>query len=216
MCSGLETAFAAEFQLQAPVAEWLKTDPEITDATVRDRLTEAALAQYAGKEAQVGPELMRQFERSLMLQTLDQHWRDHLANLDHLRQGIHLRGYAQKNPKQEYKRESFELFSDMLDRIKQDVVKIVLTVQVRTPEDVQAVEEAPPVTNVKYQHADYDAALAAGAGRGTAAARQCGAAVRARGRQGGAQRPVSLRLRQEIQAVPREARVSRAAPPAQL
>jgi hypothetical protein len=80
---------------------------------------------------------MRQFERSLMLQTLDQHWRDHLANLDHLRQGIHLRGYAQKNPKQEYKRESFELFSDMLDRIKQDVVRVVLTVQVRTPEDVQ-------------------------------------------------------------------------------
>ncbi len=159
--SGLESAFAAEYQLQAPVSDWLKTDPEITDATIRDRLTEAALAQYAGKEAQVGPELMRQFERNLMLQTLDQHWRDHLANLDHLRQGIHLRGYAQKNPKQEYKRESFELFSDMLDRIKQDVVKIVLTVQVRTPEDVQAVEEAPPVTNVKYQHADYDAALAA-------------------------------------------------------
>ena len=87
---------------------------------------------------------MRQFERSLMLQTLDSQWRDHLAALDHLRQGIHLRGYAQKNPKQEYKRESFELFSDMLDRIKHDVVKIVLTVQVRTQEDVQAVEEAPP------------------------------------------------------------------------
>jgi preprotein translocase subunit SecA len=104
---------------------------------------------------------MRQFERNLMLQTVDQHWRDHLANLDHLRQGIHLRGYAQKNPKQEYKRESFELFSDMLDRIKQDVVKIVLTVQVRTPEDVRAVEEPAPVTNVKYQHANYDEALAA-------------------------------------------------------
>ena len=168
---------------------------------MRDRLTEAALAQYAGKEAQVGPELMRQFERSLMLQTLDQHWRDHLANLDHLRQGIHLRGYAQKNPKQEYKRESFELFSDMLDRIKQDVVKVVLTVQVRTPEDVQAVEEAPPVTNVKYQHADYDAALAAGPDDDAAAGR--GAAVRARGRQGGAQRPVPVRIGQEIQAVPR-------------
>jgi preprotein translocase subunit SecA len=142
------------------VAEWLKTDSEISETGIRDRLSEAALAQYASKEAQVGPELMRQFERSLMLQTLDQHWRDHLANLDHLRQGIHLRGYAQKNPKQEYKRESFELFSDMLDRVKQDVVKIVLTVQVRTPEDVQAVEEAPAVTNVRYQHADYDAALA--------------------------------------------------------
>jgi preprotein translocase subunit SecA len=108
-----------------------------------------------------------------MLQTLDQHWRDHLANLDHLRQGIHLRGYAQKNPKQEYKRESFELFSDMLDRVKHDVVKIVLTVQVRTPEDVHAVEEAPAMTNVRYQHADYDAALASepegGAGAAVAA-----------------------------------------------
>ncbi len=158
--SGLESALAAEYQMSAPVAEWLQTDPEITDTSVRDRLNEAALAQYSNKEMQVGAELMRQFERSLMLQTLDQHWRDHLANLDHLRQGIHLRGYAQKNPKQEYKREAFELFSDMLDRIKQDVVKIVLTVQVRTPEDVQAVEEAPAVTNVKYQHADYDTALA--------------------------------------------------------
>jgi preprotein translocase subunit SecA len=161
--AGLETAFASEFQLHAPVGEWLKTDPEVTDVTLRDRLNEAALAQYAAKETQVGPDLMRQFERGLMLQTVDQHWRDHLANLDHLRQGIHLRGYAQKNPKQEYKRESFELFSDMLDRIKQDVVRVVLTVQVRTPEDVQAVEEASPVTNVRYQHADYDAALAAAA-----------------------------------------------------
>jgi len=160
---GLEAALASEFQLQAPVGEWLKSDPETTDVALRDRLNEAALAQYASKESQVGPELMRQFERSLMLQTVDQHWRDHLANLDHLRQGIHLRGYAQKNPKQEYKRESFELFSDMLDRIKQDVVKIVLTVQVRTPEDVQAVEEPPAVSNVRYQHADYDEALAAAA-----------------------------------------------------
>jgi preprotein translocase subunit SecA len=102
-----------------------------------------------------------------MLQTLDHHWREHLSALDHLRQGIHLRGYAQKNPKQEYKREAFELFSDMLDRIKQDVVKVVLTVQVKTQADVQAVEEAPAVSNVKYQHAGYDEALAgAGGGNG--------------------------------------------------
>ena len=160
---GLETALLADFQLQAPVAEWLKTEHDLTDDQLRERLAAAALAQYAGKEAQVGPELMRQFERGLMLQTLDAQWRDHLANLDHLRQGIHLRGYAQKNPKQEYKRESFELFSDMLDRIKQDVVKVVLTVQVRSEQDVQAVEEAPPVSNVRYQHADYDEALGAAA-----------------------------------------------------
>jgi len=112
------------------------------------------------KVALVGPEMFHQFERNLMLTTLDQHWREHLASLDHLRQGIHLRGYAQKNPKQEYKREAFELFSDMLDRIKHDVVKVVLTVQVRTPQDVAAVEEAPAVSNVRYQHAGYDEALA--------------------------------------------------------
>jgi len=107
-------------------------------------------------------EALHHFERAVMLQTLDNHWREHLAALDHLRQGIHLRGYAQKNPKQEYKREAFELFSDMLDRIKQDVVKVVLTVTVRNEQDVQAVEEAAPVSNVQYQHAGYDEALASG------------------------------------------------------
>ena len=196
---GLETALASDFQLQAPVGEWLKTDPEITDDTLRERLIEAALAQYADKEAQVGPELMRQFERSLMLQTLDQHWRDHLANLDHLRQGIHLRGYAQKNPKQEYKRESFELFSDMLDRIKQDVVKIVLTVQVRTPEDVQAVEEAPPVQQRQVPARRLRRGARRG-GRRSAAGRR---AVRARRREGRPQRSLPVRLGQEVQAVPR-------------
>jgi preprotein translocase subunit SecA len=161
---GLENALKSEYQAYAPVSEWLKSEPELDDKAIRDRLVENALAQYKGKEAQVGAELMRQFERSLVLQTLDQHWRDHLANLDHLRQGIHLRGYAQKNPKQEYKRESFELFADMLDAIKQDVTKIVLTVQVRSAEDVKAVEEAPAVHNVQYQHAEIGDALAGAAG----------------------------------------------------
>jgi preprotein translocase subunit SecA len=159
---GLETALAADFQIQAPMGEWLKADSELGDETVRSRVAELAENAWKLREDQVGADLMRQFERSLMLQTLDHHWREHLASLDHLRQGIHLRGYAQKNPKQEYKREAFELFSDMLDRIKQDVVKVVLTVQVRTQQDVQAVEEPPPV-NVRYQHADYDEALAAAA-----------------------------------------------------
>jgi len=159
--AGLQQALLSDFQMQAPVADWIASDHDLTDETLRDRLVEAAVAQYKAKEAEVGPELMRQFERSLMLQTVDQHWREHLANLDHLRQGIHLRGYAQKNPKQEYKREAFELFSEMLDRIKTDVTRIILSVQVRTQEDVQAVEEAPAVSNVKYQHADYDEALAA-------------------------------------------------------
>jgi len=158
---GLESALAAEYQLRLPVAEWIKSEPELSDEALRERAREFAQKQYEEKLALVGPELFHQFERNLMLQTLDQHWREHLGSLDHLRQGIHLRGYAQKNPKQEYKRESFELFSNMLDRIKQDVVKIVLTVQVRTEQDVQAVEEAPAVSNVQYQHTDYDTALAA-------------------------------------------------------
>jgi preprotein translocase subunit SecA len=156
----LMSSLAADYQVAAPVDEWLKTEPELSDENVRDRVREVAKKQYDGKLELVGPEMFHKFERNLMLQTVDQHWREHLAALDHLRQGIHLRGYAQKNPKQEYKREAFELFSDMLDRIKQDVVKIVLTVQVRSEQDVQAVEEPAPVSNVRYQHADYEQALA--------------------------------------------------------
>src|SRR5450432_1560749 len=157
----LETALAAEYQLQAPVGEWLKSEPELADDTLRERARTLAVKQYESKLEQVGPEMFHQFERNLMLTTLDGQWREHLAALDHLRQGIHLRGYAQKNPKQEYKREAFELFSDMLDRIKQDVAKVVLTVTVRSEQDVQAVEEPEAVSNVKYQHADYEQALAA-------------------------------------------------------
>jgi preprotein translocase subunit SecA len=160
--SGLETLLASDYELNVPLASWLKEEPEISDETIRERARDLALKQYDAKVALVGGELFHQFERNLMLQTLDQHWREHLAALDHLRQGIHLRGYAQKNPKQEYKREAFELFSDMLDHIKQDVVKVVLKVQVRSQQDVQAVEEAP-VSNVRYQHAGYDEALAAAA-----------------------------------------------------
>ena len=158
---GLEAALAAEYHIGAPVAEWMKTEPELSDETIRNRVGEVALAQYAKKVAQVGSELFHPFERNLMLQTVDKHWREHLAALDYLRQGIHLRGYAQKNPKQEYKREAFELFSDMLDRIKHEVVQYVLTLEIRTQQDVDAVEEAPAMSNVRYQHADYDEALAA-------------------------------------------------------
>ena len=158
---GLVSTLAADYQLEVPIAEWLKAEPELSDEDVRKRVREVAKKQYEEKLELVGPEMFHKFERNLMLQTVDQHWREPLAALDHLRQGIHLRGYAQKNPKQEYKREAFELFSDMLDRIKQDVVKIVLTVRVQTPEDVQAVEEPAPVSNVRYQHADYEQALAA-------------------------------------------------------
>jgi preprotein translocase subunit SecA len=94
-----------------------------------------------------------------MLQSLDSHWREHLAALDHLRQGIHLRGYAQKNPKQEYKREAFELFEGLLNQVRREVTRIVFTVQIRSPEDVEETAPHADVQNVKYQHADYDEAL---------------------------------------------------------
>jgi preprotein translocase subunit SecA len=108
----------------------------------------------------VGRESFAGFERSVMLQSVDSHWREHLAALDHLRQGIHLRGYAQKNPKQEYKREAFELFGQMLDMIKNEVVKIVMTVRIQSQEEIDAAEEdmaQSHVENVHYQHADFDA-----------------------------------------------------------
>jgi preprotein translocase subunit SecA len=174
---GLEAALAAEFQLALPVREWA-ADPELTDETIRERVADAAVAAWTERETQAGVEVMRQFERSLMLQTIDHHWREHLASLDHLRQGIHLRGYAQKNPKQEYKREAFELFSDMLDRVKSDVVRVVLTVQVRTQSDVAAVEQPEAVSNVRYQHADYEEALATTADEGAAAGAEAGDAAR--------------------------------------
>jgi preprotein translocase subunit SecA len=117
----LVSTLAADYQLDVPVADWLKSEPELSDENVRDRVREVAKKQYESKLDLVGPEMFHKFERNLMLQTVDQQWREHLAALDHLRQGIHLRGYAQKNPKQEYKREAL-LFSDMPDRIKQDVV----------------------------------------------------------------------------------------------
>ncbi|HVS26353.1 MAG TPA: preprotein translocase subunit SecA [Burkholderiales bacterium] len=157
---GLGKTLAAELQLDLPLQLWLKQDPELHEETLRSRIIEAAHAQYQGKLEQVGAEVMHQYERAVMLQSLDSDWREHLAALDHLRQGIHLRGYAAKNPKQEYKREAFELFAGMLELIKAEVTKIIMTVQIRSREEVEAVEPPPQPENVQYHHADYDEALA--------------------------------------------------------
>ncbi len=123
------------------------------------RICDEAKKIYDAKVELVGAENMHQFERAVMLQNLDHQWREHLASLDHLRQGIHLRGYAQKNPKQEYKREAFDLFAAMLERIKYDVTKIVLTVQIRGQEDIDAVEAQHAPENVNYQHAEFNAPI---------------------------------------------------------
>ncbi len=157
---GLEKALAAELTLQAPIQQWLKDDESLDEEDLRRRAIETAHSHSDEKLAHVAREQVHHFERAVMLQTLDTHWREHLANLDHLRQGIHLRGYAQKNPKQEYKREAFELFSMMLDAVRNEVTRILMTVQIRSEQDVEAVEEPVELKNVRYQHTDYDAALA--------------------------------------------------------
>ncbi len=157
---GLEKALAAEFQLQLPLVQWMETDKQLDQDGLLTRILAAAQQQYQAKVDKVGAEVMHGYERIVMLQTLDQQWREHLAALDHLRQGIHLRGYAQKNPKQEYKREAFELFSNMLDAIKRDVSQTLMTVQIRSDADVAAAEAPHTPENVQYHHADYEEALA--------------------------------------------------------
>ncbi|MBM4182439.1 MAG: preprotein translocase subunit SecA [Betaproteobacteria bacterium] len=160
--AGLTQVLAAEFLLECPVQQWLDADERLDEQGVRARIVDAANESYAAKEGLAGAENLRNFERAMLLQSLDNHWREHLAAMDHLRQGIHLRGYAAKNPKQEYKREAFELFERMLATISREVTQVTLTVQIRSEADVEAVEpQEAPVSNVKYQHADYDEALAA-------------------------------------------------------
>jgi preprotein translocase subunit SecA len=155
----LERELKAETGLDIPLQKMLEDNPDLHEETLRDYVLTESNKAYADKEALASPDILRQFERSVMLQSVDNHWREHLAALDHLRQGIHLRSYAQKNPKQEYKREAFELFEGLLNTIKSEVTKVTMLVQVKTEADVEAVEKPVEVENVKYQHADYDEAL---------------------------------------------------------
>jgi len=164
--AGLEKALAGEYQLRVPVSEWMKAEPNLDDEELLRRIIEAGEQAYADKTALVDAKAWHQFERNVMLQSLDTHWREHLAALDHLRQGIHLRGYAQKNPKQEYKREAFELFETLLDAVRADVTKLLMTVQVRTETQLEEVEAPSELENMQYHHAAYEEALASAGGDG--------------------------------------------------
>ncbi|MGY5452109.1 preprotein translocase subunit SecA [Agarivorans sp. MS3-6] len=139
--SELEQRLKSDFGLDLPIQKWLDEDDKLHEEKLREKILEAAVAEYQLKIDKVGADPIKQFEKSVMLQTLDQLWKEHLAAMDHLRQGIHLRGYAQKNPKQEYKRESYELFTQMLEVLKLDVIGILSRVQVQDPEEVTAMEE---------------------------------------------------------------------------
>ena len=158
---GAEAALAAEYQLHLPIGEWLKSESNLSDDDMARRILEEADRSYAAKVELVGAEAFHHFERNMMLQSLDTHWREHLAALDHLRQGIHLRGYAQKNPKQEYKREAFELFEGLLQTVRNEVTKLLMTVEIRSQEQIDESEPKPAVENVQYHHSDFDEALGA-------------------------------------------------------
>ncbi|EMB51633.1 preprotein translocase subunit SecA [Vibrio mimicus] len=137
---GLEDRLKNDFDLTLPIQSWLDADNKLYEEALRDRIIEQAVEIYKAKEQAVSPAVMRNFEKSVMLQTLDTLWKEHLAAMDHLRQGIHLRGYAQKNPKQEYKRESFELFEDLLESLKSDVITVLSKVRVQQQEEVERME----------------------------------------------------------------------------
>jgi preprotein translocase subunit SecA len=159
--AGLQHALESDFGVELDVAAWLKDDTSLHAETIRERVVEEADRCYEAKVEAIGAPVMRHFEKAVMLQQLDVHWKEHLAAMDYLRQGIHLRGYAQKNPEQEYKREAFQMFSDMLDRVKRDVISILSRVQIRTEAEVEAMERQrreAAAARMKLQHAEAPAA----------------------------------------------------------
>jgi preprotein translocase subunit SecA len=161
---GLEKTLRDEWQLELPLKAHVEKSNAITDEDITEMVVKAGNEAFTEKLERVGAEQFTPFERMILLQSIDQHWREHLAALDYLRQGIHLRGYAQKNPKQEYKREAFELFSQLLDVVKMDVTRILMTVKIQTQEQIaeaaEAIEErAEAISNVTYTHPGDDGSV---------------------------------------------------------
>ena len=139
--AGLEAYLSAEFNVELPIQQWLDAEDKLYEETLRERIAAAIEQAYKDKEASVGRETLRIFEKQVMLQIVDNLWKEHLATMDHLRQGIHLRGYGQKNPKQEYKRESFNLFQELLGNIKRETIRVLSHVKVREESEVREMEE---------------------------------------------------------------------------
>lgn len=160
---GLTKTLLEDFQVEADIVEWVEQDHSLQPEQIKDKIFNLCYQHYKAKEAEAGREVLSQFEKSVILQTMDNHWREHLASMDHLRQGIHLRGYAQKDPKQEYKREAFTLFTMMLDTIKYEIIRLLTSVQVHNHEDVEAIEEmrrSEQVQNLHLLHQDESENLA--------------------------------------------------------
>jgi len=158
---GLEDAFEHELGVKLAVRQWLEQDEHLYEEKLREKIRLEVEQMYRGRVAEYGEAVMQHLEKSVMLQVLDNAWKEHLASMDHLRQGIHLRGYAQKDPKQEYKREAFEMFRNMLDSVKHEVIGFLCKVQLRTEEDIREMEEQNrPSGEMQFQHAEATSALA--------------------------------------------------------
>ena len=158
--AGLEEGLYHTFGLHFPVRQWLEDDPNLHEETLKQKLWEEITGFYREKEAEVGSEVMREFEKLVALQVLDGQWKDHLAAMDHLKEGIHLRGYAQKQPIQEFKREAFNMFEELLDRFKQEVVELLYKVQVHAESDLEAFEEEREPAGMEFQHPTAEGAVA--------------------------------------------------------
>ena len=157
----LEDDLRREFNVELPVAKWLDEDKSLYEETLRDRIIDSVDDAYKAKEEQYGPEIIRHLEKVIMLQTLDTQWKEHLAEMDHLRQGIGLRSYAQKNPKQEYKREAFEMFTSMLERVKAEVIGVLAKVQLREESEVDELEKRQQEAAQRDLELQHAAALSA-------------------------------------------------------
>jgi len=181
--ASLERTLKDDWQVELPIKQWLDEEKDVNDAALLERILKAVDQFYEAKRATVDPAMFIGLERSILLNMIDQHWREHLAALDHLRQGIHLRGYAQKQPKQEYKREAFELFGLMLDRVRADLVRFLMSVRIQTREEIERTEsrieqEAERrVEQAQAQHAEFGPAAVAAAAEAEAAEGEGGAAV---------------------------------------
>ena len=162
---GLEKALDGEFGIKVPIHDWLEADEQLTEADVNEQISKSVTEHFDAKEEETGADVMRHFEKALMLNVLDQQWKYHLVNMDYLRQGIHLRGYAQKQPMQEYKRESFEMFTALLENIQHEVIRILARVQVKAQEDVEAVEARQREESEMEYHHDQASAVSGGEGQ---------------------------------------------------
>jgi len=163
--AGLAEALERELAVSLPLQQWLEEDHELHEETLREHIKQAVRETAEAKEAHVGAEIMRRIEKDVMLQVLDTAWKEHLAAMDYLRQGIGLRGYAQRNPKQEYKREAFEMFQSMLERVKRESVSVLMRIQVRSEQEIQAMEEqqrSEAEAPMQYRHPEAQSALAEG------------------------------------------------------